>query len=447
MPAPAAGLADPAAWTEPATDLDPCAAAPGSGALVCNDGYRWQLAAASFVTPDQCATGTFSAPCASLWAYAGLLVEVVPYGFAEVVSVDGEVVTYRNITMAPSLTVPALTPLRPVPRVDDDHNPASWIAPDDVADATVNSIRFPVFTPFTHCGQQFYRRAFKTELCGIPMAQATEPEMNAGAEILVRIIGTNCMRRMAPPPDTMTQPLLSWSQNKNRPQWVDGFNGNKFVFVAAGAVQQDFVVPGGFTRMQIKAWGGGGRTLANSISGGTAYGGGGGFSSCILDVTPGDAYKIVIAVGSGSGFGFGGASSVTADVRANGTGGGVGGIFTGTGDVTAPDFARAVCLAGGGGGANFSNGSNVNGLGGGDPAAAQPNMQGQASSAGSNGGGGGGGYRGGLRIHGGSSFASGDSQILIPGIARYAVRTNDPDYVPNTGAGDQPGAVVIIMIP
>lgn len=452
FPLPAAGLAEPLPWVVPNPTLDNCPSPAAVAATVpCNDGYRWQVTSAVFTAPDQCANSTFSAPCADKWAYPGLLVEIVPYGFAEVVSVAGDVVTFRNISLPPTTDIPALSPIRPIPRVRDDPN--HWVTGDDVEDVSANSIIFPVLSAATECGVTVYKPGFKRTLCGIPVAQATTGDLNAGAQILIRVAGTNCIKRMPPPAAEMINPFLAWSQSKGCPIWVDGVQPDRIVFLQNGAVQQDFIVPGGYTRMQIKVWGAGGQWFTTGTSS-LLRSGGGGYASCIVPVTPGDAYKIIIGVSMGSGFGFCGTSTTTGGVRGNCAGGGLSGIFTGSGAVAVGDFGRAVCIAGGGGGGAFSLNTPPAPAtvydaitAGGDTGASMSNMQGAQSTAGANGGSGGGGYRGGTLRRGGSSFTMGDSQVKIQGVLQYAVQTGNPDYISNTGGQQQPGAVVIIMIP
>ena len=65
-------------------------------------------------------------------------------------------------------------------------------------------------------------------------------------------------------------------------------------------VTSDYTIPTGVTSIKVSAWGGGGGGSSSSSSGNKAGGGGGAYSSRMLNVTPGQTYRIVVGNGGSS---------------------------------------------------------------------------------------------------------------------------------------------------
>lgn len=257
-------------------------------------------------------------------------------------------------------------------------------------------------------------------------------------------------------------------------------------------------VPAGCTTATIKAWGaggGGGSNYWDNLS----YGGGGGFASRTLSVTPGNTLKVVVGAKAGtnkSAYGGGGLSAYASSM--GGAGGGMSGVFLST--VTQ---ANALVVAGGGGGGGaqgsdtlltvslpagaggdttaaaeqyanydyyFTNGGSATSIVGGTPlrpgsysggagtalrGGAFGTLGGGSGGGGYWGGGAGGGYKGGSISYyggggggGGSNYAPGGTVIAGSGCA--VANSADADYVAGVGNGGcadltsgQAGRVVI----
>lgn len=449
-------FADPLAYAEPAGDLTACQTPSSTASLYpCTEGFTLPKITTSFNSAAPCATMTIAVNCPDKWAYPGLLLEVFPYGYVEVISTTTTAVVARNITIPTAFPVPAGTAIRPISRVLPELDPGQWINEESQEDTSLDSVMFPVLSRGERCGTPYWKPGFKRSLCGIPIDYAASDELNAGADILLRVADSNCLRRMPPPPESYKQPVLSWSSSRDAPIWIDALNPNRRVFLYTGAVQI-LTIPAGVTSMIIKAWGAGGGSDYNT-AGVYSFGGGGGFTTCEVAVDEGDQFSIIVGRGGFGGgvttaiYGFGGPGSGAGTPTINPSGGGLSGVFTGTAALTANDDERAVAIAGGGGGSRASNVSaatGLNGTAGNRAAADQANMQGLASAVGGDDGGGGGGYRGGNRRMGGTGFTDpgADDDEIIEGVVRYAVRTNDPDYQAGTNTSDRNGAVVITMI-
>jgi hypothetical protein len=235
---------------------------------------------------------------------------------------------------------------------------------------------------------------------------------------------------------------------------------NKSVFGFSGA-DQTWVVPVGVTQIKVKLWG----------AAGAGQGGPGGYTECVLPVTPGDSFKVVVGEGgvseypnvgatSRAAYGFGGKGFVSTGGLPPGNplagahgGGGLTGVFLGS--VTQGN-ARAI--AGGGGGAAEGSSANSRGGSGNDPtnSGGAAGMTGQDGATPS-GGGGGGGYTGGTAAAGGQTRSGGQypageggqgyvhssalSQMLAH-TQEFGTRppnTTDPDYLSGVGSTDLDG--------
>ncbi len=253
---------------------------------------------------------------------------------------------------------------------------------------------------------------------------------------------------------------------------------------------QDFSVPENCTEVTVKAWGAGGGGIYMDPGN---HGGGGGFTSAILTVTPGEVLNVRVGQGgmgpadmfnycsectnwwyriAGGGSRGGSVSTPTGgggsfvfrgkDVLIAAGGGGGAGTYAnmpgGAGGGEAGSQGLPLTLVpvyssghlGGGGGTQKEGG-----LSGGGDATAGTSMKGGYGGSSiwsedwlyAGGGGGGGGYFGGgggagSTMYfvsggggGGSGFASGDQSILIPGSKRQAANQEDPDYQSGIGMG------------
>lgn len=238
---------------------------------------------------------------------------------------------------------------------------------------------------------------------------------------------------------------------------------SKLVFRYTGSFQT-FTVPAGKTKMTIKAWGSGGSLDfgTQSQASSSPRSGVGGFTYGDFPVAPGGEYTVVVGgcnflnTTGFSAYGFGGSQSAD---RHNHSGGGLSGVFSGYGEVTANDDARAILIAGGGGAAGRSNPAGASAIQGGpgnNPNGGQrPNFQGSNATNGqTNGsGGGGGGYRGGgsraLGGYGGSGYVHPqvtNSQILYAADNTSTVPgSGDPDYLSGVAGMREAGMVVVIF--
>jgi hypothetical protein len=113
-------------------------------------------------------------------------------------------------------------------------------------------------------------------------------------------------------------------------------NPNNQVFTVPG--EHTFVVPAGVTELLVRAWGGGGQ--GGNQAGAT--GGGAGFISARLPVTPGETLDVWVAEGGG--------------VSGNGLGDGGGASYLRRGGI-----ARVIAGGGGGGGSDGNSGNSMSG--------------------------------------------------------------------------------------
>src|SRR4249920_3810827 len=79
------------------------------------------------------------------------------------------------------------------------------------------------------------------------------------------------------------------------------FAQNKVVFNYTGS-DQFYTVPAGVTQITVKAWGAGGAG-GNFVF--NDYGGGGGYATGVINVTPGEVFKIIVGGGGKTGIGPG----------------------------------------------------------------------------------------------------------------------------------------------
>lgn len=241
------------------------------------------------------------------------------------------------------------------------------------------------------------------------------------------------------------------------------------VFTFTGAIE-NFVVPTGCARIQVRAWGAGGgaggtTTTAIPLGGG---GGGGAFVSTALDVTPGETLAVLVGGAGGGGtqgtvppgaggFNGGGAGG---NLDGGGSNGGSGGGGGGASHVRRGAMVLVVAGGGGGGGGAGYTGVVNNGtpggagMGQGGTSGSTVALPGVAGTVGGGGGGGGGSGSAlntgsGLGGQGGASMGS----MSVPGMGELPGGMMDPDYVapagrgapPATGSGaaGQPGRIVI----
>ena len=202
-------------------------------------------------------------------------------------------------------------------------------------------------------------------------------------------------------------------------------------------------VPAGANQMVVKLWG------AGAEGSGDTDGGGGAFSQVTLEVTPGDAYVIVVGQSGGNGGGAGANNgSGGARVSPGGTGGQASSLFKFTGTAY---LMKAVAGGGGGGGGTSGNGFGGNAGqpgGSGSGYAANATTTGVASldliggdgasgiNNGQEGGGAGGGYGGGTinedgQANGGGSYGD----VTTGGSFNVPGNTSDPNYVPPSATG------------
>lgn len=420
----------------------------------CHNGHRLPVTTSVATVGSPCTQFQIGTPCANRWAYPGLLIDVYPFGWAEITAVAAEAITLKSLTLTEGDVIPIGTVLRPVPR--PPLSEGLWsVAPEDVQDpaaaesgALSQNIRFPVAVPVQSCGataeETRWGLKFRKGLCGIPLTSgaAVSQLMLVGYNPL-----TGCLH-FIPNGDEGDELLM----RDGKPTWY-GVNTVKHVFDYTGS-QQTFTVPAGFSQMKIKAWGAGG-----SEDGGV-FGGAGGFTEATIPVSTGEVFAILVGEGAinkaARTFGFGGAGQGAAHQH---NGGGLSGVFTTSATVTAADFARAVAIAGGGGAGGQSGGggnANPGGPGNGTGSGTRVDMQGIDSTGSqfSGNGGGGGGYKGGagkgLGGYGGSGFVVGTataSQILASTVGQSdPPSTNDADYKSGVGRMNQPGRVVLELI-
>lgn len=167
---------------------------------------------------------------------------------------------------------------------------------------------------------------------------------------------------------------------------VLSWGANKQVFNYTGA-DQEFIVPSGVTSLTVKLWGAGGgaggQTLTDFRSGGD--GGGGGYVSGTIEVTPDESLKIMVGQGGTAGlggtarpgpseYGLGGRGGTWASGAYGGSGGNGGGLAAIFRDTTA--LAIAGGGGGGGGGENVIDSTNSRqGVPGGVQNAASANVR------------------------------------------------------------------------
>lgn len=296
--------------------------------------------------------------------------------------------------------------------------------------------------------------------------------------------------------------ITNLSSNGIRPVYAhtNGTVKPAYIFHCTGA-DQTWVCPAGVTSITVKMWGAGGGS--GNIGGWTRGwdGGGGGYSTGTIAVTPGSTYYIIVGKGGNGGefgqfassYGGGGRNCASADCRYSGAGGGrsafraaVGGpdLMTagggGGGGCTNGTYTPAHRGGAGGGatgqnGENATNGSPYFGFGGtqvaGGAGAAGASRTGSAgtqyqggivSGTESYGGGGGGGWwgGGGGGYHsymsgggGGSGYISGAGVSAgTTTVGNYDIPANvsDPNYLPGVGVGGRGGSGgngMVVIIP
>jgi hypothetical protein len=191
----------------------------------------------------------------------------------------------------------------------------------------------------------------------------------------------------------------------------------------------DFTVPTGMTSLNAYVWGAGGRGAVGNCQPSTIGGGGGGFTSGTIAVSPTQVLEIVVGEtgtpGGGSQTGQalgGGGPNSPADNLGLG-GGGLSGIFTNNEGFpalqdTAPKAPQVFLVAGGGGGYGHGGALNYGGAGGGLIGHAGGGTTAQNSARGPGGGGGsqtqGGLYDATLTIPSTSTFLRGGSSSRGP---------------------------------
>lgn len=204
----------------------------------------------------------------------------------------------------------------------------------------------------------------------------------------------------------------------------EGYFINKTTFPFTGGTQP-WVVPAGVTQLFVKLWGAGGAGNGSTTDG---PGGGGGFVSGFLNVTPGHTLNFVIGgAGQANGaatYGGGGAGS-------GGNNGGSGGGRTSIIDATSNGNTDIVTAGGGGGGSRncwcYGGGGGGNGGGNNGP------------------GGGGSSYTGGLvqtmfmRNIQGLSNPNINNVYWSQGKVYYPGGVDDPDYPSGIGVGGPAG--------
>jgi hypothetical protein len=239
------------------------------------------------------------------------------------------------------------------------------------------------------------------------------------------------------------------------------------------ATDQSFVVPGGVTYIFVKLWGsgGGGGNLGGWTFG--SWGGGGGFTTGIVPVTPGETLIVRVPRGGFSTPGttnapFGGGSSTAGGDNQYGAGGGgycglfrsaspllVAGAGGGGGSILS---SQTMCNGGAGGGLVGLRGSSrvneqsyagsggtqiaggLGGNGGNNAGQAGSSLQGGSVIGNVYGGGGGGGYfGGGAGSYGGSTMGGGGGGsgfvasgvlygLTVAGNGTVPAQIQDPDY-------------------
>jgi len=153
--------------------------------------------------------------------------------------------------------------------------------------------------------------------------------------------------------------------------WSDFTSTETFSYTGS---DQTWTVPGSTTKIGVFIWGSAGGSIAGSRTANEyACGGSGGYTECIISVTPGETLYVVVGQGGAGGnfspatYGGGGAGGGTQrGAGEHGTaGGGLSGVFSGPGTVftgatqNPPAIPRAMAIAGGGGGYGLGGMSRV----------------------------------------------------------------------------------------
>lgn len=235
--------------------------------------------------------------------------------------------------------------------------------------------------------------------------------------------------------DPTTRALFFAAANSGPPATYLG----SYLFTNAGrdysTSASNWTVPANTTHIWVKMWGAGGAndSFPNSFDG--SDGGGGGFSSGLITVTPGETIKV--AVGDLDINGGGGNILGTAQ---SGKGGGFSGIFR---------ASTPLIMAGGGGGGGYNTSAAAGGAGGGlsgQNSVINPGSTGGTQSAGGSPGGayltggssgGGGGYYGGGSGSGTSYGGSGGSGYI--GGATFGTTVQGNGRIPGMSTGDPDG--------
>lgn len=424
--------------------FDACPPNVTDSPMVCYDGYRLPLIAAATITAAElCKTFDLTVACAANWAYPGLLLEIHPFGFAQVTAVDGHVLSVQNLNIALNTPIPQGTAIRPIPRAPLDQNGFS-VSDDELQDADEGalsqSVAFPIFEKVTACGassaeQRFAMRA-RNRMCGIPLTSGADV---SGVRLGLYVPTTGCFHFLPNGAEGQILRIVN-----GRPRWASDEQIFTFKFTGSDHI---FTVPTGYSRIEIKLWGAGGMTDPGNNGGGVGYGGAGGFTSGKLNVQSGQRFRIVVGASIGwnlAGFGGGGRDDGVDNSGSyfNAPGGGLVGLFTDGDAIDENDAARALLIAGGGGGGGSSAGGAVNGGGGNNGAANQSTFRGASSTAAPDRtGGGGGGYHGGAYQVGGSGYAH--ETIIDPLITAASGSTvpnaSDPDYGDSAGSPSSSG--------
>lgn len=178
----------------------------------------------------------------------------------------------------------------------------------------------------------------------------------------------------------LTNPTAYPSNTGNFQLFSTGWDANDTNLLSASHAASTFTVPAGVGSLRVLVWGGG-ATQTNDIGGGA---GNGGFIDTIIEVTPGEKYKAIVASGAtatgsyqqpgGSGVG-GGASQDGNDIGSGGAGSGFFYAFDAGNNIVTTEaqmFSKG-CLVAGGGGTGSGHGmggsqsnitfSGVNGVG------------------------------------------------------------------------------------
>lgn len=426
-----------------AAPFDACPPNVTDSPLACHDGYRLPLTArVATASAEPCKTFEITVACADQWAYPGLLIELHPYGFAQVTAVDGHVLSVQNLNIAANTPIPPGTAIRPIPRAPLDQNGFS-VSDDELQDADQGnlsqSVAFPIFEKVAACGasseeQRFAMRA-RNRMCGIPLTSGANV---SGIRLGLYVPTTGCFHFLPNGAEGTSLRIVNGS-----PRWVA--DATSKIFLPTGE-EQILTVPSGFTKMLVKCWG------SNGAMDEPYAGGGGGYTEGYLDVSAGQRYRVIVGkialnnygtVGQASpaGYGFGGAGRNSG--TSNAQGGGLSGIFTDGSPITAADAARALLVAGGGSGSHSINqvgGSGAIGSPGNDNAANEGSMQGATAANTSDGNGaGGGGWKGGGLNQGGRGYAA-------PSVSNPVITMGSGSTKANMGDGDFQGGIEGLVV-